>query len=80
MPTDHPCGALPVHGWNLSLWWCVHHQAYWATAMSYVQNDDEDLLVTHGRSLSFGPFDTLADVERWLQGQWLEMKPRTPST
>ena len=75
MPSmSHPCGSLPVRGWNLSLWWCEHHQAYWATATSYRQHADDEPMDVEHRGAEFGPFDTPEDVERWLQQAWSAWK------
>ncbi len=64
--TQHPCGALPVAGLSLSVWYCQHHQAWWASAMTYDQQTDGEPVVRHAHSYSWGPFDTAEDVQRWL--------------
>lgn len=71
--THHPCGTLPVVGWALTVWWCVHHQAWWASAYWYDQRDDGEHLEFARRSaVEFGPFDDRADIERWMAGEWLD--------
>ena len=71
---SHPCGSLPVRGWTLSLWWCEHHQAYWAAATSYRQDRADTFLDTDHERVEFGPFDSPEDVERWLQTRWSAWK------
>lgn len=71
--TKHPCGALPVVGWSLIVWWCVHHQAWWATAYWTNQTDDGRTLDFEAQSsVEFGPFDDRADIETWMAGQWVD--------
>lgn len=70
--THHPCGSLPVHGWNLGVYWCEHHQTFFAHAGSYVQRGDGAEPTDHTAStLDLGPFDDVEAVQSWMRQQWV---------
>ncbi len=66
MTTAHPCGRLPVYGLALSAWYCHHHQAWWCTAMTYIQRSDDLPQRQEFDSIEFGPFDTNVEVMDWI--------------
>lgn len=61
----HPCGNLPVTGLSVSLWYCHHHQAWWACVDEYLQ-DRGDPEYESCRATQFGPFDSTEDVFIWV--------------
>ncbi len=61
----HPCGNLPVSGLTLSVWYCHHHQAYFAIRSRYTQTNDVDLVSDEYDRIEWGPFDTWDDVVDW---------------
>ena len=65
--SSHPCGALPVRGWSIALWWCPTHQAWWGRATRYVQEDAMPESLGHHR-VEFGPFDDPGEVWDWADG------------
>jgi hypothetical protein len=70
--THHPCGALPVVGMTINVWYCVHHQAWFASSSAYRQRSDEDIeFVGEPRRVEFGPFDDRADLEAWMAAAWI---------
>lgn len=73
MHQDHPCGAVPVSGINLSAWWCWHHQCWYLAASSYTQTGADAIEDAPYWALSLGPFDGATDVARELLGKLVDM-------
>jgi hypothetical protein len=73
--THHPCGAVPVRGWILSVWHCECHQAFWASATSYVQSGGDSVEQADHAGIEFGPFDDLPTIHAWIREQWLRWDP-----
>jgi hypothetical protein len=67
---SHPCGALPVSGFSLGVWYCHHHQAFFAHASGYEERAKGVLDPTLAAAVEFGPFDTLEDVHGWIRRSW----------
>lgn len=67
---DHPCGAVPVSQWHVTVWYCHTHEAYFAASGALRDVMDGDLGGKHKwTSVEFGPFDTATDVQHWVQSQ-----------
>jgi len=66
MTQEHPCGALPVSGAHFNVWYCHHHQAYFADLDVVSQTADGELISHMFVSTQFGPFDSSTDVLEWL--------------
>lgn len=62
---NHPCGSLPVSGVHVSVWYCHHHLAWWATVSSTHQSAQEPI-ERAGFEMEWGPFDTFEDVTSWI--------------
>ncbi len=73
--TKHPCGALPVRSFLLSVWYCDHHQAFFAHAGHYVEDGTGPLDFTEQALVEFGPFDDLPTVHAWIRAQWESWEP-----
>jgi hypothetical protein len=67
---DHPCGAVPVSTWSVSIWYCHEHQQWWASHLAYVEAGRGDPRVHRDAEVQFGPFDDHEDVSIHLQ-RWL---------
>jgi hypothetical protein len=73
MPSEHPCGGLPVVGLTLSAWWCEHHQHFSAESYATLQDDAGcDFLGGPVRRLDLGPFDTSDVLEDWMRQRWVD--------
>jgi len=73
----HPCGSLPVSGLSLGVWYCHHHQAFFATMMVYTERDGDEPERVAGGNVEWGPFDTPEDVQRWIAdaAHWVRALP-----
>lgn len=58
------CASLPISRLSVTIWYCAHHQGYFAMYDLSVQNADESQAVEQ-TSESFGPFYTATDVLEW---------------
>lgn len=67
MTPHHPCGNLPVYWANYTAFYCAHHQAWWCHAEVIRQDGEEATSEVYSRSMELGPFDTVEDVQRWLE-------------
>ncbi len=67
MTTDsHPCGSLPISGLCISVWYCHHHQAYFASRSRYTQRSNDMPETQEYTHREWGPFDTWEDVTDWV--------------
>lgn len=67
MPANfHPCGAVPVSGWSVSIWYCHHHQAYWGMVLRYTDSGHQAGAVSESTPVEWGPFDTWEMVQEWI--------------
>lgn len=66
---DHPCGGLPISQWHVTVWYCHHHQAYFASSGSFDDTGADELQHRSYQSVEFGPFDNSTDVQHWVQSQ-----------
>jgi hypothetical protein len=74
MATQHPCGELPVSGFHLDVWYCAHHQAFWAQAHSTTEDGETPPQELGRTTQQFGPFDSDQDVTNWAQRQLAPIK------
>lgn len=63
----HPCGALPITSFHLSVYYCHAHMAWFARAATWQQRDDVDVVEVNPSEMEWGPFDDAADVLAWLR-------------
>lgn len=62
---EHPCAALPVSVWSVSVTYCHYHQAYSAHYMVTTQTSDGAVDLNESASIAFGPFDSSTDAQNW---------------
>jgi hypothetical protein len=53
----------------MSVWYCYHHMAYWATVGGYTQHGDQEMTHEPFKSSQLGPFDTWDDIVEWMTEQ-----------
>lgn len=67
---EHPCGAVPVSQWSVTVWYCHAHQRYFAASGGYTETSLDGMFTTTKHvDVEFGPFDTATDVQHWVQAQ-----------
>lgn len=65
---EHSCtiGMANSH-LSISVWYCQHHQAFWASAHTHSVDADGNMTGHTADSIEFGPFDSSTDVVEWLE-------------
>lgn len=67
---DHPCGAVPISQWHTTVWYCHEHERWFAACGGFTDTGAEHPMSTTKYSTTeFGPFDTVTDVQHWVQSQ-----------
>jgi hypothetical protein len=66
MPSEEPCGSLPVSGIVVSAHYCHLHFAWCAYVTEHLETGEHDLEVLRQESIRFGPFDTREEVLAWM--------------
>lgn len=70
--STEPCGSLPVTTWDVSVSYCEVHMAWFARTATWLQTSEEDIELLHRQAVTFGPFDSWADVSAWVREHILD--------